>query len=474
MNRLQRLFKWMYPGMGVKRWLFLSWMGLALFTVGIVLYVKFRWAYWLEAHVVRPFNDYTGNLVPFWAFHLLFMVVGLVLIVRGLQQWFATIYGALAPYGSPRLVDVMFERMALANSTSLVAVGGGTGLSSLLRGLKHYTSNITAVVAVSDDGGSSGRLRKDRGLLPPGDIRNCLVALADDDTTLSNLFQHRFAEGGELAGHSFGNLFLAAMTDVAGDFDKAIELSSKILAIRGKVLPGTLRQTSISAEFIDGTIVEGESEIPKARKKIRRVWLSPSDCEAMPKVLTAIREADAIILGPGSLYTSVLPNLLVRGMVDALAEARGLRIYVCNVMTQPGETDGYTAADHLKAVFKHAGRRVVDVALVNSEVPTKLVDRYEAEGAFPVEPDIDEIRRMGVRPIAASLINETNLVRHDPDRLAEAIQRIMIEHLEQTAAGSGTARRKIGWLSRYARRREKATASGETQAVNAPTLGGKP
>lgn len=472
MKRLQRFFKWMYPGMGVKRWLFLSWTGLALFTVGVVLYVKFRWAWWIEARVVMPFNEMTGNLVPFWAFHVLFMAVGLSLMVVGIQRWFAVVYRAVVPFGSPRLVDVMFERLALANSTSIVAVGGGTGLSSLLRGLKHYTSNITAVVAVSDDGGSSGRLRKDRGLLPPGDIRNCLVALADDDAMLSNLFQHRFAEGGELAGHSFGNLFLAAMTDVAGDFDKAIELSSKILAIRGKVLPGTLHQTSLSAEFSDGTIVEGESEIPKQRKKIRRVWLSPSDCEAMPEVLDAIRNADAVILGPGSLYTSVLPNLLVRGMVDALAEARGLRIYVCNVMTQPGETDRYTAADHLKAIFNHTGRRIVDVALVNSEVPSKLLDQYEAEGAFPVEPDIDEIRRIGVRPVAASLINETNLVRHAPERLAEVIQRVMVEHLEQSAPIDGTARRKIGWLSRYARRREKPVSASTPTLPPAPSREG--
>lgn len=463
MKRILRFFKWFYPGMGVKRWLFLAASGLMLFTVGIVLYVRFRWAYWVEAHLVRPFNDWSGNMVPFWAFHILFMVAGLVLMVVGIQRWFATLYDAVTPYGSRRLVDVMYERMALANSSSFITIGGGTGLSSVLRGLKKYTSNITAVVVVSDDGGSSGRLRKDRGLLPPGDIRNCLVALADDDLMLSELFQYRFTAGGELSGHSFGNLFLAALTDVAGDFDKAIQLSSKILAIRGKVLPGTLSQTSLCAEFTDGTIVEGESEITEARKKVRRVWLSPSDCEPMPEVLKAIRHADAIILGPGSLYTSVMPNLLVRGVVDALAETPALRIYVCNVMTQPGETDGYTAADHLKAIFKHAGRRIVDVALVNSEVPTKLLDRYEAEGAFPVEPDVDEIRRMGVRPVAASLINETDLVRHDSERLAEVIQKLMIEHLEHTAPLDVTARRKIAWMSRYPRRAPAQETSSSEQ-----------
>ncbi len=445
---MSSLLRWLYPGMGVKRWLSLSIGGGVVFAFGLFLSIRVRWATWIDTHVSRPVNDFWRHFTPIWIPHVLLMAAGLVLVFIGLQRWFNTIYRAVRPFGSRHLVDVMYERLEVANGSDVVAIGGGTGLSSLLRGLKHKTSNITAVVAVSDDGGSSGRLRKELGLLPPGDIRNCLVALADDDLMLSELFQYRFSEGGELSGHSFGNLFLAAMTEIAGDFDKAVQLSSKILAIRGRVLPGTLHQAALCAEFIDGTVVEGESRITAARKKIRRVWLT-SDCEAMPEVLKSIAQADAILLGPGSLYTSVLPNLLVRGVVDALAETKGLRIYVCNVMTQPGETDGYTASDHLKAIFRHAGRRIVDVALVNSAVPSKLLEQYEAKGAYPVEPDLDEIRRIGVRPVAASLINETDLVRHDPERLAGAVGQIMISHL---ATGDSAQRRKMAWLSRRPRR----------------------
>jgi uncharacterized cofD-like protein len=464
MRTLRSLVKWMVPGMGVKRWLFLFLLGLASFTIGIVMYVKWGWSMWLEYHVIGPLFALTGGYLPKPSMYQLMALVGLVLMVVGIRQWFSTIYGVVVPYNARRLVDMMYERRALAHRSSLVAVGGGTGLAALLRGLKSFTSNITAVVTVSDDGGSSGRLRKDLGLLPPGDIRNCLVALADDDTLLSDLFQYRFNEGGDLSGHSFGNLFLAALTDVAGDFDKAVKLSSKILAIRGKVLPGTLGHTSLCAEFVDGTTVEGESEIPKQLKKIKRVWLNPPDCEPLDEVLKEIAEAHAIILGPGSLFTSVIPNLLVRNVVDALAAAPGLRIYVCNVMTQPGETDGFSAADHLKAIFKHTGgKRIVDVALVNQEVPRLLLERYVAEGAFPVEADLAEIERLGVRPVATNLISETDLVRHDPQRLAEAIRKLLDEQMERGESLPPAV--KPGLWSRYAgrvgRRVEKLAAAPE-------------
>lgn len=440
--------KWLYPGLGVKRWLFLSWLGLVLFTLGMTLLVNWRNGSWVDMNLIGQVHAYARSMSLGWTIYVLAMALGLVLMVFGIRRWFDAIYRTVMPHESKRLVDMIYDRKALANRFKLVAIGGGTGLSSLLRGLKTYTSNIVAVVTVSDDGGSSGRLRKDRGLLPPGDVRNCLVALADDDTLLSELFQFRFQEGGDLAGHSFGNLFLAAMTEVAqGDFDRAIKLSSQILAVRGKVLPGTLRQTVLCAEFEDGAVVEGESEIPKQGKPIRRVWLTPPDCDPLDEVLEAIREADAVILGPGSLFTSVLPNLLVRGVVNALAEARGLRIYVCNVMTQPGETDGFTASDHLKAIFDHTGRPIVDIALVNQEIPRLLLDRYKAEGAFPVTPDLDEIRRLGVRPVAANLINETNLVRHDSGRLADVISSLVLDFVEG-GQGRRTTNGSWRWFSR--------------------------
>ncbi|MBM3464672.1 MAG: uridine diphosphate-N-acetylglucosamine-binding protein YvcK [Armatimonadetes bacterium] len=450
MSRLKRAAKWLYPGLGVKRWLFVAWLGLLLFTLGMVLFVNWRVGSWIDMNLIGELHLRAGRMALPWLVYVAAMAVGVGLIIYGIRKWFASIYKVVMPYESKRLVDRMYERTALAHRFRIVAIGGGTGLSSLLRGLKAHTSNIVAVVTVSDDGGSSGRLRKDRGLLPPGDIRNCLVALADDDTLLAELLQYRFHEGGDLAGHSFGNLFLAALTEIAkGDFDHAIKMSGQILNIRGKVFPGTLHQTTLCAEYMDGTMVEGESEIPRHGKPIKRVWLCPDDCEPMDEVLQAIRDADAVILGPGSLFSSVIPNLLVQGMVDALERTRGLRIYVCNVMTQPGETDEYKASDHLKAIYAHTGRKIVDVALVNQEVPRLLLDRYKAEGAFPVLADLDAIERLGVRPVAANLINETNLVRHDSARLAEVVYDLILEYEENgRQINDVRGARRGGWLSR--------------------------
>jgi uncharacterized cofD-like protein len=429
--QLNRAIKWLYPGLGVKRWLFTAAVGLVTFTLSFVLFVSWRVDKWFGLNLTGEIHAW-GRSAGYPSFISLgLMVAGIFLMYAGIHRWFDSIYDVIVPHESRRIVDVIYENRALSHRFKIVAIGGGTGLASLLRGLKAYTANITAVVTVSDDGGSSGRLRKERGLLPPGDIRNCLVALADQDTLLSELFQYRFREGGDLAGHSFGNLFLAALTEVAeGDFDRAIKLSSSILAIRGRVVPGTLRQTVLCAEFADGTQVEGESTIPAVGKPITRLWLNPGDCEPLPEVLAAIREADAIILGPGSLYTSVLPNLLVPGMVEALRDAPGLRMYVCNCMTQPGETDGFKASDHLQALLRHTAPGIVDVALVNDTPPQRALDRYQAEGAYPVPPDVEAIRALGVRPVLAHLIHETDLVRHDSERLAEVISKTIMEHTE--------------------------------------------
>ncbi|MEW6280157.1 MAG: gluconeogenesis factor YvcK family protein, partial [Candidatus Eremiobacterota bacterium] len=295
---------------------------------------------------------------------------------------------------------------------------------------KHYTSNLVAVVTVSDDGGSSGRLSKELGVLPPGDVRNCMVAMADDESLLSALFRHRFQDGG-LEGHSFGNLFLAALTEIAGDFELAVELSSQILATRGRVLPATLSKTVLCARHTDGSVTQGESAIPHRRVAIERVYLEPSDCDPPAQVLAEIQQADAIVLGPGSLFTSVIPNLLVNGVAEAVVRSPAPKIYTCNVMTQPGETDGFSAADHLDALLRHAGRPVVDYALVNLAFPQRLVDKYRAEGAHPVLADMVRIEKMGIEPIGANLISETDLVRHDSDRLARAIIDLIARHRSQ-------------------------------------------
>lgn len=306
----------------------------------------------------------------------------------------------------------------------IVAIGGGTGLSTLLRGLKEYTSNITAIVTVADDGGSSGRLRREMGVLPPGDIRNCLVALADAESLMQQLFQYRFGDDGPpgLAGHNFGNLFIATMSEVTGDFELAIKESSRVLAVRGQVLPSTLSQVVLVAELEDGSSVKGESMISKCFRRIRRIRLEPEDVEPLPEALDAIRAADMIVLGPGSLYTSVLPNIMVKGIRDAIKEVAALKVYVSNVMTQPGETDHFTARDHVSAICEHIGPGVLDYAVVNvGIIPLHLLEKYRLEGAEPVLPDVDAISSMGIRVIEGDFVCQNHVVRHDPLKLAEVI-----------------------------------------------------
>lgn len=312
----------------------------------------------------------------------------------------------------------------------VVAVGGGTGLSTLLRGLKHLTPNITAIVTVADDGGSSGRLRADLGVPPPGDIKECLLALADDESLLGSVFSHRFTAG-ELAGHTLGNLFLAALTEVLGDFDKAVKESSKVLAITGTVLPSTTADVHLHALLSDGSRLAGESSIGRSPASVRRVWLEPDDSKALPLALERIAEAHVVVLGPGSLFTSVMPNLLVGGMREALVATDACVIYVANVMTQPGETAGFTGPDHVRALVDHLGAGVLDVVLVNSAaIPHGALDRYECLGAEAVMwpqymGDAGEGAPggvvEGVRLVRRNLLRVSDHVRHDPLALAAEV-----------------------------------------------------
>jgi len=439
-NLIRRL-RWFYPGMGIKRWLFLSSLGLLLFCLGLILIASVRIPLFIELFIINGLKWLTGHQLPTQAVDLAFIVLGLILMVLGIREWFRSIYKAVRPHDNRELVDIVYEQRHLTHGLKVVAIGGGTGLSSLLRGLKEQTSNIVAVVTVSDDGGSSGRLREELGVLPPGDIRNCLVALATDETLMSELFQYRFRDGDGLLGHNFGNIFLAAMTQISGDFEKAVKESSKILAVRGRVLPATLDTNILCAELEDGSTVEGESRISQSTVPIRKVYLRPLDCQPLPETLQAIREADLIILGPGSLYTSIMPNLLVDGVVDAIAASQAIKIYVCNVMTQPGETDRFTAADHVRAIYRQTGRQIFDYCLVNTQKPSKLLDKYRAEGAFPVEADVEEVRKMGVIPVEATILGELDQVRHDPRRLALALQHLVQELLAESGSSNGHRRR---------------------------------
>jgi len=316
----------------------------------------------------------------------------------------------------------------------IVALGGGTGLSIVLRGLKEHVASrkkertprpiadLAAVVTVTDDGGSSGRLRREYQVLPPGDIRNCMVALSKDEHLLGQLFQYRFPAGRGLAGHSFGNLFLTALTNVTGDFPEAVRVSAQVLAIRGRIFPSTAQNVTLEAELVDGRIVAGETNISKSRKRIRRVRLVPRRVRPVPEVLQAIGAADLILVGPGSLYTSIIPNLLVEQVTEAILHARATCVYIANLMTQPGETEDYSVADHVRAIYEHTRQGLFDFVVINrTRVTPRLLRRYGAQGAEPVEPSLEELQRMGLRYVTADLLHQDGVIRHDQSRLTNLL-----------------------------------------------------
>ena len=423
---LTRWSRWLLPGMQVKRWLFVAILGVFLFLDGFGRVLN---SHDLNFHVNETIDRIVvqdAQLEPS-TLQWIFMIVGVILIYLGLRQWMRSIVYALSPRDSQRLVEVIYERRQLDRGTRIVAIGGGTGLSTLLRGLKEYTANLTAIVTVTDDGGSSGRLRQELGVLPPGDIRNCLVALADSESMMTDLFQYRFNEGNGLVGHSFGNLFIAAMSGIAGDFDRAIKESSKVLNIKGRVLPSTLSNVALEATLADGSKVLGETAISRAGSRIRSLALTPAECKPLVETLEAIAAADVIVLGPGSLYTSIMPNLLVPGIAAAVVRAPALKVYVCNIMTQPGETDGMSASDHACALLGAATGRLFDYALVNVEQPHRLLRAYESEGAHQVAPDFDVIASLGVTPVPGRFVSEEQQVRHDRKKLAQAIVKLIVQ-----------------------------------------------
>ncbi|MFQ3549499.1 MAG: gluconeogenesis factor YvcK family protein [Armatimonadota bacterium] len=422
--------KWLYPGMKVKRWLSLVPFGVFFVIAGVVLVANNLIIDVIGIAGTEAFKRFglrldepTTQLIA----GILLISFGLLLVFMGLRQVVRSIAGVINPDAQGKLADFVFQRRYLAQGFRIVTIGGGTGLSTMLRGLKMYTSNIVAVVTVTDDGGSSGRLQRDFKMLPPGDIRNCLVALADAEPMMTELFQYRFdpkVEG--LEGHSFGNLLIAAMTQITGDFERAVKETSNILAIRGKVLPSTIENVKLQAELTDGTFVEGETNIVEAPSAIKHIMLLPSNVQPLNETLQSIELADCIILGPGSVFTSIVPNLLVDGIAEAIAKSDALKVYVCNVMTQPGESDNFKASDHIKAIIKHTEHRVFDYVLVNKEVPSiELLEKYAKQGAEFVEPDIAAIKEMGFKPILGDFISQTNVVRHDSEKLAQSITKLL-------------------------------------------------
>ena len=342
------------------------------------------------------------------------------------------------------------DAAAASGGLRVVAIGGGTGLSTLLKGLGEYVrhagqpgsrpfiADLSAVVTVTDDGGSSGRLRKELNILPPGDIRNCIVALSQDQALLSRLFQYRFRGDSALDGHSFGNLFLAALTGVTGDFAQAVELSSAILSIRGHIYPATTASVELEALMDDGSRVRGETAITGSKRRIVQLQLVPADVQPLPPTLQAIREADLITIGPGSLFTSLIPNVLVRGIPEAIAASRAIKVYVCNLMTQANESLGLTAADHIRALYQHAGREIFDFALLNqTPASPELKAKYALEGASAIVCDAAEVEALGVTPILGNyLLEEAGVARHDTACVAKALLAVGSGAVARTAVGA--------------------------------------
>lgn len=407
---------WLMPGLQVKRWFALIFVGSVLMTLGFLVLCDIKPVFYTMQFIRRI----AMNISTEWlAFAIVMFGAGIFF-----KGWQKTNLSILDSNDNHSLLETLYRRRKLNRGPRIVAVGGGTGLSMLLRGIKNITNNVTAVVTVGDDGGSSGRLREEMGVLPPGDIRNCIAALADDEDLVTKLFQYRFKSGEGLEGHSFGNLFLTALCSITGDMVRAVKESSNVLSIRGRVLPSTLDDMKLVAEMEDGRIIHGESNIPEANGKIKRLFTEPQNCKALDDVIAAIRDAELIILGPGSLYTSVIPNLLIKEISDEISKSNAKKIYVCNIMTQPGETDGYSVSDHIKALMQHAGsKNIIDAVLVNDVMPSNLAEKYELAGSYPVKSDFENLKSLGVEWFAKKLIEDSKegFVRHSSNRVARAV-----------------------------------------------------
>ncbi len=418
------LRRWFGPSVRTRRWVIFLAGGVAMACISVFLAglaIMMLTPFHLDT--IRSFDPLAIALAALSAFLLGFFWLSL-----GIRSSFQLL--SMRDYEtSEKLRALMFRKQPTGPRPQLVAVGGGTGLSSLLKGLKELPIDLTAVVTVTDDGGSSGRLRKDLQILPPGDIRNCLVALSGSESLLSRLFQYRFGEaGGEMGGHSFGNLFIAAMTGVLGDFGTAVRAASQILSIRGQVLPVTCENVELIARFEDGAELQGETAISAAGKRIVEMSLRPDEPLPNPEALAAIDRARLIVLGPGSLYTSVIPNLLVPEIAERINRSPARVVYVCNVMSQPGETDNFSAADHVSALLSQTPLRRIDVAVVNSRRAAKpLMERYEKMNQYWVPPTVTRIEDRGIRVVSGDFLQETDMVRHDSRALADVLAALIAE-----------------------------------------------
>ena len=411
----------MKPGIKIKRWLFTGFIGLVILIFGIIRLISS-----------------VDNTLSLKFFSLFLTILGIVIMVISLSE---IIKSSIALINSEKvkitisnknIEELVDEKRVHVNGPKVVVIGGGTGLSTMLRGLKLYTDNITAIVTVGDDGGGSGKLRADLGMLPPGDIRNCILALADTEPIMEDLLKYRFTEG-TLKGQNFGNLFLAAMAGISENFEDAVQKMSSVLAVTGKVLPVTLDDMKLIAELENGNIIEGESIIPsealKQNSRIKTLKINPEKAKPLVDALMAIEDADAIIMGPGSLYTSIIPNLLVEDIVESIGRSNAIKIYVSNVMTQPGETDDFTVSDHIKTLMKYSGKDSVQYVIANNgTIPKDIEERYKNEGSKLVQLDYEEIDKLGVEVIETDLVKITKgYVKHDSKHLAQILMTTILD-----------------------------------------------
>jgi uncharacterized cofD-like protein len=419
-KRWRRLLRWFQPGLGVKRWLLLMVLGTALIGLGLAVFL-------LDVYRSYPESSWLQflslSVLPRWLRAVIFGGSGILILLFSAMRLNRSL---LAPYLQPgkSVVETVAEHRRLERGPRIVAIGGGTGISTLLRGLKLRTSNLVAIVTMADDGGSSGRLRRSLGLPPPGDLRNCIAALSDDEALLTNLFQYRFLDGDELGGHSFGNLFIAALAGATGSFEKGILEAGRVLTIRGKVIPATMRNVALLADKapsfdVQAVRIEGESSIPSFPGRIQRLQLEPDDAPAYPEALNAILNADMIVIGPGSLYTSILPNLLIPDITAAIKATRCFKVFVCNVASQVGETDGYSCEDHVKAIEEHVGKGLFDLVVANdcfdATLPTEI--------SWVKQPDAN----LSIPIYMTDLLNSERPSHHDPIKLSD----ILISLLEE-------------------------------------------
>src|SRR2546429_552206 len=407
--------RWLTPGLQIKRWLLLLMASELVLVLGVAYALK---EVYKTTTLPASFYYITLQFMPYWARAFVFLVFGVGLLVLSYLKLTQSVLGPFLPGNSTSsVVEVIHAFRLRGRGPRVVAIGGGTGLSSLLRGLKTYTSNLSAIVTVADDGGSSGRLRDEYRILPPGDFRQCLIALADAEPLMKQLFDHRFKEG-SLNGHAFGNLFIMAMADVTGNFEQALRESGKVLAVKGTIVPSTLQDVTLVASINRGT-VEGESKIPKQNAPTSHGLLKPDGVQVNPEAAHAILSAELIIVGPGSLYTSILPNLLVEGMVEAIKASPALKLYICNLAAQPGEPEGYGVGDYLPVIREHAGANLFNFVLVNS----KTANPPTGGQAPVIFKPADTTKNAEVRFIASDVVNVRIPSHHDSEKLARSIMR---------------------------------------------------